>query len=78
MFIADNLAKIVDPVFTSGPPYNGAKVLLALYAFAFQIFCDFAGYSNIARGLGRVMGFNIMVNFNLPYFSTNPSDFWKR
>jgi D-alanyl-lipoteichoic acid acyltransferase DltB (MBOAT superfamily) len=78
VFIADNLAKIVDPVFAIDPPYNGFKVLIALYAFAFQIFCDFAGYSNIARGLSRLMGFDIMVNFNLPYFSTNPREFWKR
>lgn len=78
MFIADNLARIVDPIFASQGPYNGAVVLLALYAFAFQIFCDFSGYSNIARGLGKLMGFDIMVNFNLPYFSTNPSEFWRR
>lgn len=78
VFVADNLATLVDPVFASEPPYSGAKVLLALYAFAFQIFGDFAGYSNIARGLGKCMGFDIMVNFNLPYFATNPSDFWRR
>lgn len=78
VFVADNLAKIVDPVFASAAPYNGIIVILALYAFAFQIFGDFAGYSNIAIGLGKVMGFNIMVNFNLPYFATNPRDFWTR
>ncbi len=78
VFIADNLAKIVDPVFAADPPYNGVKVLIALYAFAFQIFCDFAGYSNIARGLSKCMGFDIMVNFNLPYFATNPREFWQR
>ncbi len=78
VFVADNLAKIVDPVFASNGPYDGARVLIALYAFAFQIFGDFAGYSNMARGLGKCMGFDIMVNFNLPYFATNPSDFWKR
>jgi alginate O-acetyltransferase complex protein AlgI len=78
MFVADNLSKIVDPVFSAASPYNGAMVLVAVYAFAFQIFCDFAGYSNIARGLGKCMGFEIMVNFNLPYFSTNPRDFWNR
>ncbi|MDO8281278.1 MAG: MBOAT family O-acyltransferase [Thermodesulfovibrionia bacterium] len=77
VFIADNLARIVNPVF-AGPTYNGATVLLAIYAFAFQIFCDFAGYSNIARGLGRLMGFDIMVNFRMPYFSTNPREFWQR
>lgn len=78
IFIADSLAKMVDPVFASRPPYDGLLVLLSIYAFAFQIYCDFAGYSNIARGLGKVMGFDIMVNFNLPYFSTNPQEFWKR
>jgi len=78
IFVADNLAKIVDPVFTGQGSYNGIAVLLALYAFAFQIYCDFAGYTNIARGLGKMMGFEIMLNFNLPYFSTNPREFWKR
>ena len=78
VFIADNLARLVDGVFGSQPPYNGFTVLISLYAFAFQIFCDFAGYSNIARGLGSCMGFDIMVNFNLPYFSTNPHQFWQR
>lgn len=78
VFIADNLARIVDPVFASSGPYNGVAVLLAVYAFAFQIFCDFAGYSNIARGLCKCMGFEIMINFNLPYFSVNPSEFWRR
>ncbi|MBT8363565.1 MAG: MBOAT family protein [Deltaproteobacteria bacterium] len=77
-FIADNLAMIVDPVFDGSKPYNGIQILIALYAFAFQIFCDFAGYSNIARGLSKCMGFDIMVNFNLPYFAKNPSDFWRR
>lgn len=78
IFVADNLAKIVDPVFISGPPYNGVDVLISVYAFSFQIFCDFAGYSEIAIGLGKIMGFDIMVNFNLPYFATNPREFWKR
>ncbi|MFA5087962.1 MAG: MBOAT family O-acyltransferase [Candidatus Omnitrophota bacterium] len=78
IFVADNLARIVDPVFAAGPPYSGLPVVIALYAFAFQIYCDFAGYSNIARGLGRCLGFDIMVNFNLPYFAVNPRDFWQR
>ncbi|MCR4337129.1 MAG: MBOAT family protein [Candidatus Omnitrophica bacterium] len=76
--IADNLAKVVDPIFASPPPYDGLMVLLATYAFAFQIFCDFAGYSDMARGLGKMMGFDIMVNFNLPYFATNAREFWQR
>jgi D-alanyl-lipoteichoic acid acyltransferase DltB (MBOAT superfamily) len=78
IFIADNLARIVTPFFNSQPPYNGANVLLVLYSFAFQIYCDFAGYSNIAIGLGKCMGFETMANFNLPYFSTNPAEFWRK
>ncbi len=78
IFIADNLAKFVDPIFAANAPYNGEKVLLALYAFAFQILCDFDGYSNMARGMGKCMGFDIAVNFRQPYFSTNPREFWQR
>ncbi|OGX05655.1 MAG: acyltransferase [Omnitrophica WOR_2 bacterium GWA2_47_8] len=78
VFVADNLALVVDPIFASKATVSGAEVLIGLYAFAFQIFCDFAGYSNIARGLGMCMGFDIMVNFNLPYFAVNPQDFWQR
>jgi len=78
VYVADNLARIVDPMFADFSPYNGVRTLLALYAFAFQIFCDFAGYSNIARGLGKCMGFDIMINFNLPYFATNPKEFWQK
>lgn len=78
VYIADNLARIVEPVFSSNTPYNGFEVTIALYAFAFQIFCDFAGYSNIAIGLSKCMGIDLMINFNLPYFSKNPSEFWQR
>lgn len=78
VFVADNLARLVDPVFAAAGPYNGVEVLVALYAFAFQIYCDFAGYSNIARGLAKCLGFDIMVNFRLPYSSTNPRQFWQR
>lgn len=78
IFVAGNLARIVDPVFDGGAPYEGLSVLIALYAFAFQIFCDFDGYSNIARGLGLCLGFDLMVNFRLPYFATNPREFWQR
>lgn len=77
VFVADNLAKMVDPVFASVNP-SGAQSLLAIYAFAFQIYGDFAGYSNIARGIGSLMGFDIMINFRAPYFAINPRDFWKR
>lgn len=78
MFIADSLAKIVNPVFAPDAAYTGSQVLMAVYAFSFQIFCDFDGYSNVARGLSKCMGIDIVINFNLPYFVTNPRDFWKR
>jgi len=78
VFAADNLARVVDPVFAAAPPYNGARVLLASYAFVLQGFCDFAGYSNMARGLGKMMGFDIVVNFNIPLLATNIRDFWRK
>ena len=75
--IADNAARIVEMVFVdSSPP--GLVILIAVYAFALQIYCDFSGYSDIARGAAACLGFDLMVNFNLPYFATNPSDFWRR
>src|SRR5450759_1635191 len=58
--------------------HNGNSLLLATVFFAFQIYCDFAGYSNIAIGAAKVMGFKLMTNFNRPYFSTSISEFWKR
>ncbi len=75
--IADNLAWVVDQAFGGGMA-TGAVTVLALYAFAFQIYCDFSGYSDVARGLARLMGIELMVNFNNPYFALNPKDFWSR
>ncbi len=78
IFVADNLAALANRVFNAPPPYAGWAVLLGTYAFAFQIYCDFAGYSNIARGLSKMMGFELMVNFDFPYFARNPAEFWHR
>jgi D-alanyl-lipoteichoic acid acyltransferase DltB (MBOAT superfamily) len=78
MVIADNLAALVNPVFASPEAAGGGQCLLALYAFAFQIYCDFSGYTDIARGLGKLMGFELARNFKLPYLARNPSDFWQR
>jgi len=79
IFVADNLASLVDQVYSShNSSQNGPLIILATYAFAFQIYCDFAGYSNIARGLGKCMGFHLMVNFKTPSFSTSPQEFWRR
>lgn len=75
--VADNLAMLIDTGFGGGSA-TGAQSLLGLYAFAFQIFCDFSGYSDIARGLARWMGIELMLNFNNPYFALNPREFWAR
>jgi alginate O-acetyltransferase complex protein AlgI len=83
MVIADNMAPIVNSVFcryldgTSGS-LTGADVLVAVYAFAFQIYGDFSGYSSIARGISKWLGFELVINFWTPYLAVGPSDFWRR
>jgi alginate O-acetyltransferase complex protein AlgI len=75
--IADNLALIIKDIY-SVVPYNGMNMLLAIYLFVFQLYCDFDGYSNVALGIGEIMGFKTMLNFNIPLFALNIQDFWKR
>jgi len=75
--IADNLAVIVDKAFAS-PDLTNGELLIAVYAFAFQIYCDFSAYSDIARGIAKMMGYELILNFKLPYFSKNPAEFWRR
>ena len=75
--IADNVAPVVERVFSANNP-SGGTALIGIYAFAIQIYCDFSGYTDVARGTARTMGFELMRNFDLPYFATNPSDFWRR
>jgi D-alanyl-lipoteichoic acid acyltransferase DltB (MBOAT superfamily) len=76
--IADGLAENVNAVFGPAGPANGGAQLLACYFFAFQIYCDFAGYSNIAVGCARLFGFNLMRNFAYPYFARSIAEFWQR
>ena len=76
--IADNMADLVDPVYDLDQSTNGILTLIATYAFAIQIYCDFSGYSLIAIGLALLMGIELMENFRRPYFSLNISDFWRR
>ncbi len=78
MVVADNLAVIANRVFDNYHQFSGADLLIGVLAFTFQIFCDFSGYSDIARGLAKLMGFELVVNFKLPYFALSPSDFWAR
>jgi alginate O-acetyltransferase complex protein AlgI len=75
--VADNLAPFVDLVYRHPAP-TGPMVLMGTLAFGFQIYCDFSGYSDIARGAARILGFDIMFNFNLPYSAVNLREFWQR
>jgi alginate O-acetyltransferase complex protein AlgI len=77
--IADNMAALVDTVYLQeAQKVFGIEVVMATYAFAFQVYGDFLGYSTIACGVAGLMGFHLMENFRRPYFATNPSDFWRR
>jgi len=76
--IADRLAIYVNGVFGNPSAYPATSLALAVFFFAFQIYCDFSGYSDIAIGCARVLGFNLMVNFSQPYFSRSITEFWKR
>ncbi len=76
--IADNLWPLVDSVYGLGSQPTGAEVLVATYAFAIAIYCDFSGYTDIARGAARLLGFELMLNFDLPYFSRSLQDSWRR
>jgi len=76
--IADRLAIVVDAVYNNPSNYSGFALIVATVFFTFQIYCDFSGYSDIAIGSARVMGFELMENFKRPYFSKSISEFWKR
>jgi len=76
--VADRLAVLVNAVYNDPTGFGGPTLLLASVFFAFQIYCDFSGYSDIAIGAARVMGYDLMTNFRTPYFSKSISEFWKR
>ena len=76
--IADRLSLYVDTVYFIPDQFSGSSFILATIFFAFQIYCDFSAYSDIAIGAAQVMGFKLMTNFNRPYFSASISEFWKR
>jgi D-alanyl-lipoteichoic acid acyltransferase DltB (MBOAT superfamily) len=76
--IADGLGLRIDPVFRSPATHTSPELLMALCLFALQIYCDFAGYTDIARGVSRLMGIELWENFRQPYFSANISEFWTR
>jgi alginate O-acetyltransferase complex protein AlgI len=76
--IADRLAMITDEAFGAAADQNGSTLLIAVFFYCFQIYCDFSGYSDIALGTARTMGFRLMTNFEQPYLSASVSEFWKR
>jgi D-alanyl-lipoteichoic acid acyltransferase DltB (MBOAT superfamily) len=76
--IADRLVSAVDHVYDNPTNYEGLPLIIATVFFSFQIYCDFSGYSDIAMGSAKVMGFNLMKNFNQPYFSSGIKEFWGR
>ncbi len=77
IFVADNLAAVVTQVFDASAHPSGVNVLLGAYAFAFQIYGDFAGYSNIARGTSKLMGIELVENFRFPYLVRSAAEFWR-
>lgn len=78
MVIADNCAEIVNMIFSNSINYSGSTLLLGVILFAFQIYGDFSGYSDIAIGTARLFGFDLMRNFAYPYFSRDIAEFWRR
>ena len=77
--LADNISHVTAAVFDKPDVFPRAwETIVGIYAFAIQIYCDFSAYTDIARGAARMMGFDLMRNFDLPYFAVNPSDFWRR
>lgn len=78
ILVADNIASLVDPVFRNPSEYDNYSLFLAVQGFTWQVYCDFSGYTDIARGCAFLMGFNIPVNFRAPFFSQTIQDLWRR
>lgn len=78
LVVADRLAILVNEVFNNYENYKGFQIIVAAIFFAFQIYCDFNSYSNIAIGCARIYGIDLMKNFDTPYFSQSIAEFWRR
>jgi D-alanyl-lipoteichoic acid acyltransferase DltB (MBOAT superfamily) len=76
--IADGLAEGVNSVYNASGGNSGVDVLVATYLFVVQIYCDFSGYTDIARGVAKLMGFNLSKNFMTPFYASSPSEYWTR
>ena len=78
LVVADRLAALVDPVFAHAAAYSPFTVTSAVVGYSLQIYCDFSGYSDIAIGISKIIGFDLPENFNMPYLATSLTDFWRR
>lgn len=78
LVIADQLAVIVNTVYAKPLEFSGLQTLVAVFAYSIQIYCDFSAYSDMAIGSAKIMGFNIVKNFDNPYFAVSLQDFWRR
>jgi alginate O-acetyltransferase complex protein AlgI len=76
--IADGVSPVVDQIFSSNGQITWIDVVVGTVLFAMQIYCDFSGYTDIARGISKLLGIEMVVNFNQPYFASNPQEFWRR
>jgi alginate O-acetyltransferase complex protein AlgI len=76
--LADRLAQLVDPVYAAPQQFAGLVPALTMYAYAFQLYFDFSGYTDMARGTARILGIELSKNFNAPYLATTISEFWRR
>jgi alginate O-acetyltransferase complex protein AlgI len=76
--VADRMAQMVEPVFQSPELYSTTAAWAAVIAYAVQIYCDFSGYTDMARGTAHLLGYRLAQNFDMPYIATNVSEFWRR
>ncbi|TGL61359.1 MBOAT family O-acyltransferase [Leptospira jelokensis] len=76
--IADNLSSVIDPIFINPDAYDGVSNLAAMLGYMARIFCDFSGYTDLARGLGKLLGINLPENFHAPYLATSVRELWTR
>lgn len=78
LVVADRLAIYVNAIYNNPDQHSGISMLMASFFFIFQVYCDFSGYSDIARGTAKVMGYNLMINFNRPFSSKSIQEVWRR
>lgn len=78
LVIADRLGILINSVFNNPHGYQGMSLIIVIFFFAFQIYADFAGYTDIARGAAKILGIDLIINFNKPYSATSVQDFWRR